>query len=209
MLGLIVPAIALVTTFSCLEYWKNESWIQLYFSGTHAFNISLDKETETKNMQESFALLILLPLLGNSVRINNEFCSPRPSLVPIDNPNYKYFPYFVKLHRCGGSCDTIQPSVQSCIPLQYEEVPVTVKVVGTLETKIIKEKNHTRCGCECVISQDNCNLEFEDWRPDLCQCQCKYGDTPPKPCEQGLDWSKNHCRCMCNKTPELCGPNKV
>lgn len=41
-----------------------------------AFNISLDKETETKNMQESFALLILLPLLGNSgkfVNISVEF----------------------------------------------------------------------------------------------------------------------------------------
>lgn len=160
-------------------------------------------------MQESLALLVLLPLLGNSVEVNNEFCKPRPTLVAIDNPDYKFFPYFVKLHRCGGSCDNVQPSVQSCTPLQYNEVPVTVQVIGTSETKVIKEKNHTRCGCECVISPDNCDLEFEDWRPDMCQCKCKYNDTPPVPCGQGMIWSRSHCRCMCNKVPEQCGPNKV
>ncbi|KAL9980734.1 hypothetical protein ACROYT_G009370 [Oculina patagonica] len=160
-------------------------------------------------MQELFAVLLLLPLLGNSVHVNNEFCSPRPTLVAIDNPNYKFFPYFVKLHRCGGSCDNVQPSVQSCVPLQYNEVPVTVQVIGTSATKVIMEKNHTRCGCECVISPDDCNLDLEDWRPDICQCKCKYTDTPPVPCGQGMNWSKNHCRCMCNKEPEQCGPNKV
>jgi len=160
-------------------------------------------------MQETFALLLLLPLLSNSVQIGNEYCRPRPTLVPIDNPNYKFFPYFVKLHRCGGSCDTIQPSVQSCIALQFTEVPVTVQVVGTKKTKTIIERNHTRCGCECVISPSDCNLELEEWRPDLCQCRCKYGDKPPVPCGNGLVWSKNHCRCICNKEQEICPPNKV
>jgi len=143
------------------------------------------------------------------VEVNNEFCKPRPTLVAIDNPDYNFFPYFVKLHRCGGSCDNVQPSVQSCTPLQYNIVPVTVQVIGTSETKIINEKNHTRCGCECVVSPDNCNLELEDWRPDMCQCKCKYNDTTSKPCGQGMIWSKSYCRCRCNKAPEQCGANKV
>ena len=143
------------------------------------------------------------------VKVNNEFCKPRPTLVAIDNPDYKFFPYFVKLHRCGGSCDNVQPSVQSCTPLQYNDVPVTVQVIGTSETKIIKEKNHTRCGCECVISPDECDSKFEYFRQDMCQCKCRYDDTPPVPCGQGMVWNKSHCRCMCNKVPEHCGPNKV
>lgn len=160
-------------------------------------------------MQESFALLVLLPLLGNAARVNNEFCRPRPTLVPIDNPDFKYFPYFVKLHRCGGSCDNIQPSVQSCIPLEYNEVSVTVQVVDTSEMRTIKEKNHTHCGCECVLSPEDCDFELEDWKPDTCQCKCRYSDAPPVPCGAGMTWSKTHCRCMCNKQPERCGPNKV
>lgn len=163
-----------------------------------------------RNMQyEIFALLLVLPMFGNSVHVNNEFCRPRPTVVAIDDPNYKFFPYFVKLHQCGGSCNMIQPSVQSCVPLQFTEVPVTVQVVGTNKMKTVIKRNHTRCGCECVINPSDCDLDLEDWRPDLCQCKCKYGDTPPVPCGNGLTWSKNDCRCMCNKEPETCPPNKV
>lgn len=145
------------------------------------------------------------------VRVKNEFCRPRPTLVAIDSPNYKFFPYFVKLHRCGGSCDNVQPSVKSCIPLQWKVVNVTVQVVGTSATQVIQEQNHTRCGCDCVMTPDKCNFELEDWKPDTCQCKCKYRDTPPVPCEQGMTWNKNRCRCMhmCNKKPQQCGPNKV
>ena len=141
--------------------------------------------------------------------MNNEFCKPRPTLVAIDHPNYKFFPYFVKLHRCGGSCEDLQPSVQSCIPLQYNEVNIEVQLVGSSAANVIKEKNHTRCGCECVIKPDQCNLDLEDWRPEKCQCKCKYNDTTPETCGQGMTWNKNLCRCMCKKEPEQCGSNKV
>lgn len=160
-------------------------------------------------MQESIAIILLLPILGHAVRVSNEFCRPRPTLVPIDNPEFKFFPYFVKLHQCGGSCDHIQPSVKSCIPLEDNEVSVTVQMVGTSEMRVIKVKNHTRCGCECVHGPENCDFELEEWKPDLCQCQCRNRDRPPVPCEAGKTWSKAQCRCVCNKQPQSCGPNKI
>ena len=70
-------------------------------------------------------------------------------------------------------------------------------------------QNHTSCGCECTLSPSQCDPIWENWKPDLCQCRCKYGDKPPKPCGNGLVWSKNDCRCVCNKEPEICPPNKV
>lgn len=160
-------------------------------------------------MQGIFALILLLPMLGNSVHVENEYCRPRPTLVAIDKPNYKFFPYFINLHRCGGSCKKIQPSVRSCVPTQYTEVPVTVQVVGTKQWIEISMRNHTSCGCECTLSPSQCDPIWENWKPDLCQCRCKYGDKPPKPCGNGLVWSKNDCRCVCNKEPEICPLNKV
>ena len=143
------------------------------------------------------------------VHVENEYCRPRPTLVAIDNPSYKFFPYFINLHRCGGSCDKIQPSVLSCVPTRSTEVPVTVQVVGTKRWTKISMQNHTSCGCECTLSPSQCDPIWENWKPDLCQCRCKYGDKPPKPCGNGLVWSKNDCRCVCNKEPEICPPNKV
>lgn len=164
----------------------------------------------TTTMQIFMFILLLLPFLIHSDKIDNECCRPRPTLVAIDNPNFKFFPYFVKLNRCGGSCDRIKPTVKSCISLQFREVPVTVQVVGTEEMTTIKERNHTQCGCECVIGFEDCNLEFEEWRPDLCQCKCKYGKKgPQKPCDNGFRWSKRHCRCVCDKEPQTCPSNKA
>lgn len=160
-------------------------------------------------MQESIGIILLLPLLGHAVRLGNELCRPRPTLVPIDDPEFKFFPYFVKLHQCGGSCDHIQPSVKSCIPLEYDEVSVTVQVVGTDEMRTTQVKNHTRCGCECVHGPKDCDLELEEWKPDLCQCQCRNRDRPSVPCGAGMTWSRAQCRCVCNKQPQSCGPNKV
>lgn len=160
-------------------------------------------------MLKTLCLILLLPLFAQSAKFDNELCKPRSTLVAIDKPSFKFFPYFVKLDRCGGSCNDIQPSIKSCVPVKYNEVSVSVKMVSTGETKIIKERNHTHCGCQCVITLADCNLELEDWRPDLCQCKCKFGDKPPTPCRDGFRWSKKDCRCICDKAPETCPSNKV
>ena len=163
--------------------------------------------TKVKNWQPKTTYCSFL--FSQLAKFDNELCKPRSTLVAIDKPSFKFFPYFVKLDRCGGSCNNIQPSIKSCVPLQYNEVSVSVKMVSTGETKIIKERNHTHCGCQCVITLDDCNLELEDWRPELCQCKCKFGDKPPTPCRDGFRWSKKDCRCICDKAPETCPSNKV
>ena len=161
------------------------------------------QKSRTDNLRQHIVLFSQL------AKFDNELCKPRSTLVAIDKPSFKFFPYFVKLDRCGGSCNDIQPSIKSCVPLQYNEVSVSVKMVSTGETKIIKERNHTHCGCQCVITIDDCNLELEDWKQELCQCKCRFGDKPPTPCRDGFRWSKKDCRCICDKAPETCPSNKV
>ncbi|KXJ12972.1 Hemicentin-1 [Exaiptasia diaphana] len=62
---------------------------------------------------------------------------------------------------------------------------------------------HTKCGCECVNTANNCTKDNR-----TCPCICKYV-SPPKPCPTGLLWSSHDCACMCQRPPEVCTVEKT
>ena len=108
------------------------------------------------------------------------YCALRPEVIAIDPNGHRYFPYFVELHRCSGSCSTISPATQHCVAKAWEDIPV--KVYDYAQSKdniIVTVKNHTLCGCECVTDPSSCDYEVQDWDQVNCRCKCRYPDEPP------------------------------
>ena len=142
--------------------------------------------------------------------MSNEYCSARPTLVALGEPEYDFFPYFVKLNRCGGSCGSTKPTVQECVATEYTEVEISQISPVNGKHNLIKVKNHTKCGCSCVAKPDQCHPTYEMWNQNHCGCQCLYRNSdPPTPCKVGFKWNRASCKCMCARVPTTCGPQQV
>jgi len=114
--------------------------------------------------------------------LQNVVCgTPHETVIALD-PNYRYYPFFVKLHRCAGS-GHVSPFLRHCVPKSsgYEELNIEVYTKESNFKKVatILVKNHTSCVHECKAKAD-CNCSVEDWDDDTCTCKCRYPDEPPK-----------------------------
>ncbi|XP_031561947.1 vascular endothelial growth factor C-like [Actinia tenebrosa] len=160
-------------------------------------------------MKYHLVLLLLVPLFcGSDAVVDAQFCNPHPTLVPIDHPNYGYFPYFVKLHRCGGSCHIIQPSIKSCVATETKNVTVDLFDITKKSQRTIQLVNHTQCGCQCVAKPSDCTSD-QVWKAEECSCVCKYTHRPPPTsCPEGHRWDSGHCECRCDKPPKVCPVGK-
>ena len=122
--------------------------------------------------------------------LGNVYCgTPHESVVALDPGNHRYFPYFVKLHRCAGSGFIDGPSTRRCVPSSYEELNIRVYPLATnFEASTMTVRNHTRCIDECINSADDCDFTVEDWNEDECACKCRYPNGPPKElaCKEGF-----------------------
>ena len=50
------------------------------------------------------------------VELENQECKPHPVVVPVPQPEHDSgftFPFFIKLHRCAGSCNA-KPRISHC-----------------------------------------------------------------------------------------------
>ena len=151
-------------------------------------------------------------IFTGAIHLPNQHCEPRPTLVALGHPHYNFFPFFVILHRCGGSCGTLSPTVKECVPTVYTDVPISHFPIninsGGLKTVI--EKNHTSCGCRCVRKANECISQYEEWNENNCFCKCLYNNSdPPTPCPIGYTWNRNACRCECINAPHVCGASQV
>jgi len=128
-----------------------------------------------------------MTFLGSSTPNSYAPCAPRLTLVQVDKEHPgTYYPYFVQVKRCGGTCN-LHPDIQNCFPTSSEDVKIPLLDFHTNNAAILKFKSHTACGCGCVHSSDDCNLEFEKWDKYACRCVCQYPKGPPKdkPCKAG------------------------
>ena len=127
--------------------------------------------------------------------LQNVVCgTPHETVIALD-PNYRYYPFFVKLHRCAGS-GHVSPFLRHCVPKSsgYEELNIEVYTKESNFKKVatILVKNHTSCVHECKAKAD-CNCSVEDWDDDTCTCKCRYPGEPPKElaCKAGFRWMSN------------------
>ena len=100
----------------------------------------------------------------------------------MDPLTHRYYPFFVKLHRCLGSEFLTSPLIQRCVPETFVELKVQVYQIGHRDDSkfTITVRNHTKCKSVCVRTRDECDIKREDWVKEQCACNCKYQNGPPK-----------------------------
>lgn len=120
--------------------------------------------------------------------LRNEGCRIRPTLVAIDHPSYRRYPYYVTLYRCGGTVSFISPRFKTCVPKTAQDIKIRATNLETGEPVVIDEKNHTSCKDGCTNSKAMCDTEMEYWHEEKCRCECKYPNGPPTPCPARFKW---------------------
>jgi len=150
-----------------------------------------------------YIIAAAFPFTSDAIMLDNAFCAVRPALVPVDPQNHDYFPYFVTLNRCSGSCNTVPPNIFHCVAKTQADVVVEAFSIlsGVLEQVTLK--NDTACKCECVVKADQCDKEWQVYKPDRCRCECKY-ESENVQCAPNFKWNQEHCECLCDLEPQPC-----
>ena len=51
------------------------------------------------------------------ISINNQECKARPKIINVNNDEPVFYPYSIKVNKCGGSCSNINdPYSKLCVP---------------------------------------------------------------------------------------------
>ena len=106
------------------------------------------------------------------MHIFNQKCEIRPAFINL-HPNeysqeFHYYPFAVKLDRCGGSCNTLNDlSNKGCVPNKTEDLNLNVfnMITGINESKTLTQ--HTSCECKCKFDGRKCNSD-QWWNNSKC-----------------------------------------
>ena len=82
------------------------------------------------------------------ISMNNQACKIRPKIVDVSINNPIFYPFNVKINRCGGNGNSINdPDAKICVPDTAKNLNVKVfnLMSRTNETKSIKL--HETCKC--------------------------------------------------------------
>ena len=98
-------------------------------------------------------------------------------------------PLIVSLHRCHGSCNTLDINLSSKIgaPNKTEDVNLNVfnMIPGINESKPLKE--HMTYICRCKFGGKKCSSN-QKWNNDKCQCNWKK-PIKHRLCKKGYAWN--------------------
>ena len=97
-----------------------------------------------------------------AVKLDNELCRPRKTVVAVDPSKHRYYPYFISLYQCNGACQNYTPLIRHCVKKQADPVYLWVFNQLTLKNETLILYNHTSCGCECVLDGSGCK-EKQKW----------------------------------------------
>ena len=94
----------------------------------------------------------------NCVSINNQKSKVRPKIFNINSNNPMFYPFSIKVNKCGGNCNNINdPYAKICVPDIVKDLNVGVfnLMSRTNETRHIKW--HATCKCICRLDKIICN----------------------------------------------------
>ncbi|XP_068680946.1 uncharacterized protein [Montipora foliosa] len=110
------------------------------------------------------AFLELSPMRVSSVRLPEEDCRPRPTVVLVKE---FYKPHHIKLFQCAGTCKGLTPSQKPCIAVTKQKINLEVTSLTSNKQTTVVVHNHTQCGCKC-------NLDCQEQEiPDDKNCKCQ------------------------------------
>lgn len=137
-------------------------------------------------------------------------CKPRLATVKLSPPsNGFYYPSFINLHRCTGSCGFLHPNVWQCEVTAQEEIKYSVYEISLTNSGVIEIKvmNHTGCACDCVVKEHHCDADTMRYNKDICRCECINDESS---CDTSIKkWNEAHCVCECKFPPAQCSIGQV
>ena len=86
-----------------------------------------------------------------SVSVNNQECKRRSEIININSNEPSFYPYFIKVNKCSGSCNNTNN------PYEKFGVPDVVKNINGKVFNLISRMNETR---------------FIEWH-ETCKCKCR------------------------------------
>ena len=141
------------------------------------------------------------------VSVINRKCMPRPKILDVNEGvgEALFYPYYVLVNKCSGSCDTINnPMAKLCVPNIIKRI--NMKVYNFL--KRLNEARsilwHESCKCVCKLNSSVCNNK-QIWNSDTCRCDCNEDFAAIINCTKEYIWNPSACECQCDT---WCKPGK-
>ena len=115
----------------------------------------------------------------------NQKCRARPKIIDVNTNDPVFYPYYIKVNKCSGSCNNINnPYGKICIPNIIKKIIVKVfNLISRInETKQILW--HESCKLSCKLSSAIYNTN-QIWNDDRCRCECKEDLVNKIDCDKG------------------------
>ena len=129
------------------------------------------------------------------VSLSNKECKARPKIIDVNNNEPVFYPYSIKVNKCGGNCGNINnPDAKLCVPdiIKYINVNVFNLMSRINETRQIIW--HETCKYVCRLTSAVCNNR-QIWNEDKCRCECREGLVDKGICDKGYIWNPSNCAC--------------
>ena len=134
----------------------------------------------------------------SGISMKNQECKTRTQVVNINSNNPIFYPFNIKINKCGGNCNNINnPYAKICVPDIMKDLNVKVfnLISKTNQTRFIKW--HKKCKCKCRLDTIICNNK-QRWNKNKCRYECKeliYKEI----CDKRIIWNPSNCQCECDK----------
>ena len=132
------------------------------------------------------------------ISMNNQECKTRPEIVNVNSNNPIFYPFSIKISKCGGNCNNINnPYAKICVPdiIKNLNVKVFNLMSRTNKTRLIK--CHEKCKRKCRLDAIVCHNK-QRWNKNKCRCECK--ELVDKGiCGKGFIWNPSNCEYECDK----------
>ena len=134
------------------------------------------------------------------VTMKNQECKARPKIINVNTNEPVFYPYSIKVNKCGGSCNNIiDPFAKLCVPDIIKNI--NVKAFNLMPT--INETRHIiwheTFKCVCRLTSSICNSR-KIWNEDKFRCECREDLIHKVICNKGFIWNPSNCGCECDKS---------
>ena len=136
------------------------------------------------------------------ISMKNRECKARPEIVDINSNNPIFYPFNIKINKCGGNCNNINnPYARICVPDTVKKLKVNIfnLMSETNETRHIKW--HGTCKYICKLDRIICNSKQRS-NEDKCRCECKEL-IDKGVCDKGFIWNPSNCEGKCDKSCDI------
>ena len=134
------------------------------------------------------------------VSVVNQKCMSRPKILDVNEGvgEALFYPHYVLVNKCSGSCDTLDDSMaRLCVPNIIKRV--NIKVYNFL-MRLNETRNvlwHKSCKCVCRLNLSVCN-NTQIWNSDTCRCDCNEDFGGIINCTKGYTWNPSTYECQCD-----------